>query len=163
MKNYLTAIILVGAGLAPAHFIPANITPADPVFDQLYTLEGHWIMKTKNGIIGEEWTKIDSDYLQSRGYMTKGIDTITTERVALRNTTEGIFYTSTVENQNNRQPIAFRLTSSDNNTFVFENPLHDYPKRISYRFINKDSLHAWIDNGKERTEEKSAFRYSRAK
>ncbi|MEP7106427.1 MAG: DUF6265 family protein [Ferruginibacter sp.] len=132
-------------------------------FAHLYALEGKWIMKSKNGTIGEEWTKINKDYLQNRGFIIRANNTITTERVALRNTKEGIYYTSTVVDQNNRQPVAFRLTSAGNNIFVFENPKHDYPKRISYSFINKDSLHAWIDDGKQIPEKKSAFRYSRQK
>ena len=135
----------------------------DQKFDQLHILQGMWIMKTKKGAIGEHWEKINSNHLQNRGFMIKGSDTITTERVALKNTTEGIFYTSTVEDQNNRQPIAFRLTAAHENTFVFENPQHDYPKKITYQFVNKDSLHAWIDDGKEVPEKKSMFKYGRQK
>ena len=30
-------------------------------------------------------------------------------------------------------PVAFRLVSSGERSAVFENPLHDYPQRISYR------------------------------
>ena len=135
----------------------------DEVFDRLYLLEGSWKMTTKKGAIVEEWVKVSKYHLQSRGYMIKGIDTIKTENVTLRKTAEGIFYTSTVADQNNQQPVAFRLTSSLNNVFVFENPLHDYPKRISYSFINNDSLHAWIDDGKDVPEKKSSFRYSRQK
>lgn len=156
MKNYAVVIIFI---IITTAFInhPQQI---DKSFDQLYRLQGKWIMKTKKGAIGEEWIKMNKDYLQSRGYMVRGSDTITTERVALRNTEDGIFYTSTVEDQNNKQPIAFKLTFSNNNLFVFENPQHDYPKRISYNFINKDSLNAWIDDGKEIPEKKSMFRYS---
>jgi hypothetical protein len=120
-------------------------------------------MKTKKGIIGEEWKKINNDYLQNRGYTVRGNDTITTERVALRNTTEGIFYTSTVEDQNNQQPISFKLSSAVNNVFIFENPQHDFPKRITYNLITKDSLRAWIDDGKEIPEKKMLFQYSRQK
>jgi Domain of unknown function (DUF6265) len=159
MKKYLLAIIFI---ITCAAFInPEKIN--DQIFAQLYLLEGKWIMKTKMGAVGEEWTKINKDYLQNRGYMIRGNDTIITERVALRNTKEGIFYTSTVEDQNNRQPIPFRLVSSNKNIFVFENPLHDYPKRISYSLVNNDSLYAWIDDGKEIPEKKSAFRYTRQK
>ena len=131
------------------------------VFERLYRLEGKWIMKTKKGAIGEEWIKVNKDYMQNRGYMIRGSDTIVTERVALTNTVTGIFYTSTVTDQNNQKPVAFRLTSSENDTFVFENEHHDFPKRISYQLINKDSLNAWIDDGKPVPEKTSRFSYSR--
>ncbi len=131
------------------------------VFERLYKLEGKWIMKTKKGAVGEEWTKVNKDYLQNRGYMIRGNDTIVTERVALTNTGTGIFYTSTVADQNDQKPVAFRLTSSENDVFVFENAQHDYPKRISYQMINKDSLNAWIDDGKPVPEKTSRFSYRR--
>ena len=157
MKIYFITIvfIIIVPGLQPEK------KEKDKIFDQLYALEGKWLMKTKNGAIGEEWTKINDDYLQNRGYIIKGFDTMVTERIALRNTQEGIFYISTVEDQNNKLPVSFKLTSTNNNIFVFENPDHDFPRRISYSFINKDSLYAWIDDGKEIPEKKSAFRYSR--
>ncbi len=128
MKKGLAIIFISSVCLA---FISIEKT-GDKVFDQLYRLEGKWIMKTKKGAIGEEWIKIDKDYLQNRGFMIRGNDTFTTERVALKNTAAGIFYTSTVEDQNNRQPIAFRLTAAQDDTFVFENPQHDFPQRIIY-------------------------------
>lgn len=121
----------------------------DKIFSQLYALQGKWEMKTKTGVIGEEWTKVNDNFLQNRGYLIRGNDTTTTERVALQNTKEGIFYTSTVEDQNNQLPVAFRLSSVKNNVFIFENAQHDYPRRIAYHLTNKDSLYAWIDDGKE--------------
>ena len=120
-------------------------------------MQGKWIMFTSKGFIGEEWIKINDDYLRNRGFMIKGKDTIITKRVGFTNTKEGIFYTSTVKDQNNKQPIAFRLTAADDNTFVFENQQHDFPKPISYRFSNKDSLNAWIDDGKKTPEENYLF------
>jgi hypothetical protein len=135
----------------------------DVIFSQLYALQGKWIMKTKNSAIGEEWTKIDKNHLQNHGYKIRGNDTVITERVSLQNTKDGIFYTSTVEHQNNQQPIAFRLTTVNKKVYVFENTQHDYPKRITYNLTNKDSLYAWIDDGKEIPEKKSGFAYSRQK
>lgn len=132
-------------------------------FKQLHTLHGTWKMQTKRGAICEEWKLINKDYLQSRGYYVKGNDTITNETVALENKTGGIFYTSTVANQNDKKPIAFKLTSSANGKFVFENPEHDFPKRIVYELINKDSLHAFIDDGNDANNKRNHFYYSRAK
>ena len=142
MKKLLIAITVI---TCLAAFKLADNTK---IFKKLYTLEGTWKMVTKRGnIICEEWKKIDNNYLQNKGYMIKGNDTLVTERVALTNTKEGILYTSTVEDQNNKQPIAFKMTKNEDNIFVFENPEHDFPKRIVYKFITADSLHAFIDDG----------------
>ena len=110
-------------------------------------IEGTWIMETKKRVVGETWIKITEDYYQSKGFIIKGSDTIITEQVALRKTPDGVYYTSTVEDQNNKQPISFKLTTAANNKFTFENPAHDYPKRIVYEFMGNDTLHAFIDDG----------------
>lgn len=133
------------------------------VFKKLYKLEGVWRMETKKGFMYEEWKKMDKNHLQSRGYMIRGVDTINTERVSLTRTKENIFYTPTVENQNDKKPIAFKLTSSTGNVFVFENPEHDFPKRIVYNLVSTDSLHAYIDDGKEATKKIQYFYFSRIK
>jgi Domain of unknown function (DUF6265) len=110
-------------------------------------IEGIWIMPTKNGAIGETWKRIDDNYYQGKGFMIKGTDTLITEQVSLRKTADGIFYISTVEDQNNKQPISFKLSSSNINLFIFENPEHDFPKRIVYEFTDSITLHAYIDDG----------------
>lgn len=137
-----------------------NLADNSKTFKKLYVLEGTWKMNTKRGAICEEWKKMDKNYLQNKGYMIQGKDTIITERVALTNTKDGIFYTSTVEDQNKKQPIAFKMTKAEINMFVFENPAHDFPKRIVYKLITADSLHAFIDDGTE-TGKKQNFYFKR--
>lgn len=159
MKKYLVAITVF---IVITSFVIKQGS-ADKVFKQLHALEGKWIMKTKKGFIGEEWVKINDDYLQNKGFFVKGTDTVVTERVSLRKTTEGIFYTSTVEDQNNKQPISFMLTAAGNNVFVFENPAHDFPKRITYHLVSVDSLHAYIDGGADAAGNRQDFYYHKVK
>jgi Domain of unknown function (DUF6265) len=155
MKKILIAITGITC------FAAFTLADNSKIFKKLYTLEGTWKMVTKRGtIICEEWKKVDNNYLQNRGYMIKGSDTIVTERVALTNTKEGILYTSTVEDQNNKQPIAFKMTKGEDSIYIFENPEHDFPKRIVYRFVTADSLHAFIDDGTE-AGKKQNFYYKR--
>ena len=156
MKNLSATMVIAVALLS---FIPHHHDVE--TFKQLYGLEGMWLMKTSKGFIGEEWKKVDQDYLQNRGFMIRGMDTIITETVALRNKADGIFYISTVEQQNNKQPVAFKLTSGSKGSFVFENPEHDFPKRITYQLVNKDSVYAWIDGGAANPRKRSSFEYNR--
>ena len=154
----IKTLIAIIAMLSLSAFINSD---SGKTFKKLYALQGTWKMITKRGtIICEEWKKVDNNYLQNRGYIIKGNDTIVTERVALTNTKEGILYTSTVEDQNNKQPVAFKMTGSENNTYVFENPEHDFPKRIVYKLVTADSLHAYVDDGTE-TGKKQNFYYKR--
>lgn len=132
-------------------------------FKKLYALEGVWKMKTKQGAICEEWKKINKNYLQNKGYIINGMDTILTERVALQRSKDDIYYTSIVEDQNNKKPIVFTLTKTESNTFTFENPQHDFPKRIVYKIVTKDSLHAFIDDGIEGSKKRQNFYYKKVK
>ncbi len=129
------------------------------VFKKIHKIEGIWKMVTKRGAICEEWKKMDKNYLQSKGYMIKGNDTIINERVALTRNGADIFYTSTVEDQNNKQPISFRLTKAEGNRFVFENPNHDFPKRIVYELVTADSLYAYADDGNNESKKRQNFYY----
>jgi hypothetical protein len=159
MRKPLLALALAASIFS---FVPVHHNDTE-TFRQLYSLEGMWLMKTKKGFIGEEWKKVNKDYLQNRGFMIRGSDTVVTETVALQNKADGIFYTSTVEEQNNKKPVAFKLTSASNNVFVFENAAHDFPKRITYQLVNKDSVYAWIDGGPANEGKRSSFGYNRAK
>ena len=132
-------------------------------FKKLYTLEGVWQMTTKRGILCEEWKKINEHYLQSKGYIIKGTDTIITETVALTHKDDAVFYTSTVANQNDQQPVAFKMTKWEDNTFVFENAQHDFPKRIVYKLVSTDSLYAFIDDGIDGSGHRQSFYYKRYK
>jgi hypothetical protein len=137
------------------------ISSDSKTFKKLYTLQGTWKMNTKRGAVYEEWKKVDKNYLQNKGYIVKGTDTIINERVALTNTAGGIFYTSTVEEQNNKQPIAFKMTKAENNVFVFENPVHDFPKRIVYKLVTADSLHAYVDDGNDESKKRQNFYFKK--
>lgn len=71
------------------------------------------------------------------------------------------YYIPVTSRQNDNKPVSFAITSFDGKGFVAENPEHDFPKRITYRLITKDSIHAFIDGGPSMTEKKSDFYYSR--
>jgi hypothetical protein len=155
MKKIIIAFIAISC-------LPAfNLIGNNKAFKKLYKLEGTWKMNTKRGSVCEEWKKMNKNYLQSKGYMIRGTDTVVNERVALTNTREGILYTSTVEDQNNKQPVPFKMTSAENNFFVFENRQHDFPKRIVYHFITADSLHAFVDDGNDESKKRQNFYYKR--
>jgi hypothetical protein len=156
MKIYMIALVAVFCFSA---FVVSDNKHVP--FKKLYKLEGTWKMNTKRGVICEEWKKMNKNHLQSKGYMIKGSDTVVNERVALTKTKEGVFYTSTVEEQNNKQPVAFKMTKAENNMFVFENPQHDFPKRIVYKFITADSMHAFVDDGNDESKKRQNFYYKR--
>jgi len=117
-------------------------------------------MKTSKGILYEGWKKINDTLLQGGSYKIKGNDTIFLERVSLQYSKDGVFYIPIVE-ENNMEPVSFKLTSNNNNSFVFENPHHNFPKRIVYEIVSSDSLHAYIDGGAANASKRGDYYYTR--
>ena len=125
---------------------------------------GSWTMKTKNGAIMETWVSLNDSTLGGESIMVKntgGTQQLENTRLIYRD--KEYFYCSVAHGQNNEKEIKFKITSFSENGFVSENPAHDFPRRITYQLINKDSLHAFIDGGPFMPGKKSDFYYSRYK
>lgn len=132
------------------------------VFQQLYALTGGtWVMKTKKGYFAERREKKNATTLQNRAFKISGTDTTILEQVELIQTADHIHYISTVKDQNGSQPVLFRLIEAKDDRFIFVNPDHDFPQRIIYHFVAKDSLHAWIEGNYNGKETRSDFYYKR--
>lgn len=107
-------------------------------------LIGKWQNNSTEGNVTEIWEKSNDSTFIGKSYFVVGKDTISSETIKLEQNNEELFYIPTVRDQNNRQPVKFRLTSLTNKQLVFENPEHDFPQKISYTQIRNDSLIAEI-------------------
>lgn len=126
-------------------------------------LSGLWQAHNSETYVYEEWSKPANGVMYGKGYVLNESDTIMNERIELKKIGDSVFYIPTVVGQNNNQPVRFKLISNSDSAFVFENPDHDFPQRITYRFIGKDSITARVQgiiNGEPRSEE---LYYSRIK
>jgi hypothetical protein len=112
---------------------------------------GRWENKTPDGIFSEEWKTENDSVLVGESYFINGKDTLFAETVRLEQKGNDLFYIVSVPNQNDEKPVAFKLTSSTSDYLVFENPEHDFPKKITYKLVNKDSLYAEI-SGNDKSE-----------
>jgi len=77
------------------------------------------------------------------------------ETILLEEREGKLLYIPTVKGQNNDQPVPFTLTTAAGDSFVFENPAHDFPGKITYRKTSETTLVAKISgkvNGKEESE-----------
>jgi hypothetical protein len=111
-------------------------------------LAGTWKLQEKETY--EIWTIEDDGQLSGYSYRVSGSDTVITETVSLE-FHEGTYqYVSDVAGD--QPPIAFVMTSVQDDGFVAENPRHDFPKVIRYKYSKTDKgerLHASIEgNGK---------------
>lgn len=95
-------------------------------------IEEHWMLPTGGTMIG-------------MGRTIAGDKTVEFEFLRIEQRGEDIFY---VANPNAQCPQTdFKLTHLTGQEVVFENPEHDFPKRVSYRKKSDGSLIASIDGG----------------
>ncbi len=130
---------------------------------QFKWLIGSWMMQDEEGIVTEQWKKANDSLMEGSSDFIKGDSVIPFEIIKLYKTDTSFYYEAKAAGQNNEQPVAFKMTSFSDTSFVAENPEHDFPKRITYKLINKDSIHAFVDGGPSKPEKKSEFYYSRVK
>lgn len=132
-------------------------------FKPLHGLNGLWKMDGKRGAIYEEWQVSGDNQLTGRSYKINNNDTLVLEHVVISLQGNAIFYTPVVRDQNNHQPVPFKLISYNNNKYVFENKEHDYPQRVIYELASANDLRARIEGSKGGKEMGSDFNYTRLK
>ncbi len=93
-------------------------------------LEGTWKIGDEEKF--EQWDMLYGGHMKGIAYEIRNHEVVITEYLEIGNADGGIVYTATVLGQNQRRGIPFQLTESGS-AWVFENPGHDFPTRISYR------------------------------
>ncbi len=126
-------------------------------------LNGQWAMPEKEGTVTEEWKPVNDSLMEGRSDFVRGDSVIPFETIKLFRRGNDFYYEAKAAGQNDEKPVEFKLTSFTDSGFVAENPQHDFPKRITYKLMNKDSIHAFVDGGPSIPEKKSDFYYSRSK
>ena len=101
---------------------------------------GNWENKSPDGNLSENWKNVNDSTFQANSYFIKEKDTVHFESITLEQKGEQLTYNATVQGQDNNKPVTFKLTNSTEKQLIFENPKHDYPKKITYTQIADDSL-----------------------
>lgn len=137
-------------GLITFVFI-ALIWPASSVIAQLVFptfLEGTW--KMENGKAYEQWKILDDRSLKGTSYRFENGEKVVTEHLEIRRKDNTTVYTARVFNQNKGKGIDFILQRPDSLTWVFENPKHDFPKKIAYQKRSETEVHVQVLDGRDR-------------
>lgn len=103
-------------------------------------LLGNWENKSDDGDLLETWKKVNDSLYDGESYFIKGKDTLHFEKIQMKQKGEALYYIATIKGQNNDKPVTFKHNDTIEKQLVFENPKHDYPQRIVYSQITKDSI-----------------------
>jgi hypothetical protein len=143
--------ILLGTLVAciPAFSTPTARANGAAQTDPLDWIQGDWCGGSDNERIEEHWLSAHGGLRLGLGRTLKGSRTASFEFLRI----EVVAGVATYMGQpQGVPPTAFKRTAGGNNWVRFENPQHDFPKRIEYRRTG-NALHAEIagpgENGRE--------------
>lgn len=102
-------------------------------------LLGHW--ETERGAT-ESWRQASDDTFEGHGFDGRNHESLRMVEMAGE-----VFYIAKVAH--NEMPIPFKLTACTGDSLVFENPDHDFPRRLEYRHQG-DTLQVIVSDGGER-------------
>lgn len=114
--------------------------------NKLNWILGKWKVSSSKRLQFEEWQKVSSIKYEGVSYKINDSDTIVSEKILLIIEDGNIFYIPTVFDQNNAQPIKFKLTQLKKGYVSFENKEHDFPKKIEYFLESKRKIKAKVSN-----------------
>jgi len=114
-------------------------------------LNGYWCSGSGERLVEEYWLPVERDPAMLLGLSrtVKDGKTVNFEFLRIQHDGGGTNYLAQPQGV---PPISFRLTAAGDNWARFENPQHDFPKRVEYR-RTANGLHAEIagpgEGGKE--------------
>jgi hypothetical protein len=119
-------------------------------------LAGKWQNTSPEAISYENWTVLNDSTLVAVSGFIKGKDTVVLETVSLEERNGELNYIPTVKDQNEGKPVPFKLIEAAGDSFVFSNPGHDFPDKITYIRKSEKSILAKI-SGKIQGQDHSEF------
>ena len=134
-------------------FILTSSTPyASPPIPlrSVHWLLGDWIADDGENVTRESWTEVSPRTFEGFGESRSRISNAlkTSESLRLVEMSGDIYYVAKVPH--NDRPIAFKLTHYSDNSIIFENPTHDFPKKLEYEYDGESRLVVTVSDGKNK-------------
>jgi hypothetical protein len=123
-----------------------------------HRLEGEWFYRNGDEYFSESWEITNDTLMTGTSFMTVKGDTLFKEDLELSYTDNSVYYTPTIPDQNNDEPVRFKLSKKSNDKWIFENKQHDFPTEIIYTFKGNDSLIATVQGTQNGRSQKIDFR-----
>src|SRR6185295_1134964 len=140
VMNRLSALLGIALLSASAH---AQAPAAKPTLQDFAWLAGHWRIEQADRQVDEQWMAPAGGLMMGMARNVQGGKVREYEFTLLRQEPNGdIFY---VASQSKQSETSFKLTSLAGGAAVFENPQHDFPKKIVYARQADGSLLAAIE------------------
>jgi hypothetical protein len=110
-------------------------------------LIGSWLASGDERTVHETWRAVSEATFEGEGQTRSRSDDRLLDGEVLRLVLmDGeVFYLAKVAH--NPLPVSFRLVACQDDRLVFENPAHDFPRRIEYRRTGPETFEARVSDG----------------
>ncbi len=155
------ALIFIACCLAWSGSPPSAITAQSESFklETLAWLAGDWGMERGRMQVDEHWTRPAGGSMLGMGRTIANGRTVFYEYLRIETRGSDIFY---VAHPKAKSPgTDFKLVKLSDTEAVFENPTHDFPKRILYRKNPDGMLTARVEGDGSEKEKPQEFQYRR--
>ena len=121
-----------------------------------------WVLGSWKGNINgsestEKWTKIDASTYKGKGTLKVGGTTLFSEKLEIKKTSVGTYLTVSLDKKNKR--VAYRMTSNEGGTIVFENRSVSYPQKIVMKKNANNSFSMTMQNGSTESLDSNQIQY----
>lgn len=132
---FLRYIYIIGCVILLSSCNTSSVTEFD-------FLIGRWKVEHKDQF--EVWEKNDKQILMGSGIKVENDQERVLETLQIINNQDQIYYIATVSDQNEKKPITFTLNRAVEDVWSFENPNHDFPKKIQYKKVDEHTLYIQV-------------------
>ncbi|MES2523459.1 MAG: DUF6265 family protein [Gemmatimonadota bacterium] len=153
----LTAAMLLVPAASHAQGAPSNTASGDPVAGLVW-LSGCWAQTTGARVVEEFWQAPRGGMMMGMGRTTNGPRLVEFEYMRIEGRGDTLVFVALPSGQAGAQ---FRARPPYDREVVFENPAHDFPQRVRYRRVGRDSVHARVEGMQNGASRGFDFRYAR--
>jgi hypothetical protein len=150
-EQLVLALLILGAAVPAFGAVKARVSKRD-------WMAGCWEARSTRRLVEEQWMVPRGPVMLGMSRTVRGDTLVEYEVLRLEERADSLFY---VANPVRQAQAQFLATSNTDTSVVFENPSHDFPKKISYSRVGPDSVIARVEgelSGKNRVLE---YRYIR--
>ena len=150
----LSPLTAAAIGCLAAATLPLPVSAADSAacdsLDTARWILGKWVADDGENRVIEEWRSLGSETYEGSGRTVSRRTgaVVSSESLRLVAMSSAVYYIAKVSH--NAYPVAFTLTTCPAGRLVFENPGHDFPKRIVYSMQPDDSISVEVSDGRDR-------------
>ena len=110
-------------------------------------LQGDWVIEGDTKTMRESWSRVGPMTFEgvNETHGREAGELRARETMRLLDMSDGIFYLAKVSE--NEYPVPFKLTKCSSHQAVFENPHHDFPRKLDYSLKDADTLEVHVSDG----------------